>query len=218
MERFTVLAVLVVALVGAAPGALADAPDSIGYQGLVLDASGLALPGPVELRVEIYDQATDGSLLYGELHTGVVLAEGVFNVSIGTGTLLAPFATFDESVFDSPDRYVEVRVNDEIMSPRQRLDSVPYALQARVSETASSVAEGSVTNAGLAGGIELSKLGGSFCVFRNGGSCPAGFVDDAINLEIGTHTHDMCPGDEVAGDSTFVGSSYCSVRIRMCCK
>lgn len=59
---------------------------------------------------------------------------------------------------------------------------------------------------------------GQYCILRNGGSCPAGFSDDAIELELGTHGHDMCPGDERAGDSTFNGAGYCSVRIRMCCK
>jgi len=59
---------------------------------------------------------------------------------------------------------------------------------------------------------------GHYCIFRNGGSCPGGFSNDSINLELGTHGHDMCPGDQKAGDSTFVGGGYCSVRIRMCCK
>ena len=52
----------------------------------------------------------------------------------------------------------------------------------------------------------------------NGGSCPSGFTDDSINLDIGTHKHDICPGDEVAGDSTFEGAGRCIVTIRMCCK
>ena len=59
---------------------------------------------------------------------------------------------------------------------------------------------------------------GNYCIFRNGGSCPSGFVDDEIAIEIGTHGHDMCPGDEVAGDSTFQGAGFCSIRIRMCCR
>lgn len=59
---------------------------------------------------------------------------------------------------------------------------------------------------------------GSYCVFRNGGTCPSGFTPDQINMDMGTHSHDMCPGDEVAGDSTFSGAGFCSVRIYMCCK
>jgi len=61
-------------------------------------------------------------------------------------------------------------------------------------------------------------LPGSYCILRNGGSCPTGFSNDEIALELGTHGHDMCPGDEKAGDSTFKGAGYCSVRIRLCCK
>ena len=59
---------------------------------------------------------------------------------------------------------------------------------------------------------------GHYCILRNGGSCPSGFVTDTLSLELGTHAHDMCPGDEKAGDSTFKGAGYCSVRIYMCCK
>ncbi|MBI5497299.1 MAG: helix-turn-helix domain-containing protein [Deltaproteobacteria bacterium] len=70
----------------------------------------------------------------------------------------------------------------------------------------------------ITGPIALGNITERFCVFRNGGSCPTGFVYDEIALEIGSHAHDMCPGDEVAGDSTFSGYGYCSVRIRMCCK
>ena len=66
--------------------------------------------------------------------------------------------------------------------------------------------------------VEGGWSDGSYCIFRNGGTCPAGFVNDEIALELGNHQHDMCPGDEVAGDSTFSGGGYCSVRIRMCCK
>ena len=61
-------------------------------------------------------------------------------------------------------------------------------------------------------------LPGSYCILRNGGTCPSGFANDHIALELGTHGHDMCPGDEKAGDSTFQGGGYCSVRIRLCCK
>ena len=59
---------------------------------------------------------------------------------------------------------------------------------------------------------------GKYCIFRNGGSCPAGFANDTITLAIGTHGHDQCPGDEKAGDSTFIGYGFCNVNIRMCCK
>ncbi len=61
-------------------------------------------------------------------------------------------------------------------------------------------------------------LPGKYCIFRNGGSCPGGFYNDEIRLELGTHGHDMCPGDQKAGDSTFIGAGYCSVRMRLCCK
>ena len=65
---------------------------------------------------------------------------------------------------------------------------------------------------------DTGGLSGSYCVFRNGGSCPAGFGNTQIQIFVGTHEHDMCPGPDSAGDSTMIGTVFCEVTIKMCCK
>ena len=78
---------LLVALVFFTGPALAQSvPPDFSYQGQLLDAGNVPLPGPVNLQVRIYDNAipTGGEVaLFIEDHTAVVLDNGVFSIRVG---------------------------------------------------------------------------------------------------------------------------------------
>jgi len=107
------------------------------YQGMLTDAVGAPLTGPVDLVLSIYDLPSDGSPLYTETHEGVVIDsfDGSFLVQLGQGTT-DPNSTsaFDSSLFkNGPNRYLEVQVglvDGEVLTPRQIIGAVPYALVA----------------------------------------------------------------------------------------
>ena len=79
----------------------------------------------MDLVFRLYNAATAGTVIWTETHTGVVLQDGVASVLLGSQV------TFPYEAFTSDTRYLTILVNGgEEMTPRLRLASVPYALQA----------------------------------------------------------------------------------------
>jgi hypothetical protein len=86
----------------------------------------------VSLTLEIWNHPVSTSAadrLYQELHADVSVLDGVFQVELGTGSL--PSGTFGAELFAQPDRWLQVAIDGELLGPRQRLLSVPYALQSQ---------------------------------------------------------------------------------------
>jgi hypothetical protein len=112
-------------------GAGAEPPTLVAYQGVLLDPNGSPRNGPVNLELRIFDAATSGNELYRETHSGVALVDGVFNIDLGSGTQQQPPGGFTAELFAGPGaRWLELRVGGELLQPRQRFLSVPYALSA----------------------------------------------------------------------------------------
>lgn len=109
----------------------ATPPSIITYQGKLLD-DGTAVNATTSIQLRIYDDPAAGSLLYTAGGTigapadiEVPVDNGIFSVNMGaagtnnvTTTVFASNATL----------YLEVWVEGNQMSPRKRLNSVPYAL------------------------------------------------------------------------------------------
>jgi hypothetical protein len=119
-----------------ASGAGAAVPSGVYFQGLALDPAGTPLNGTENVLMRIYADpvsTTPGDLVYAEVHLNVDFTDGVFGVVIGDGDF--PFGPFDESVFASPDLWLELEIAGETLAPRAKLLSVAYALQCANSET-----------------------------------------------------------------------------------
>ena len=85
-------------------------------------AGGFILSGtPVEVD---YQWNSPGNLLWGETITTVPVSQGLYNVILGGVHPIPPAALAGSTV------YMEVLVGAERLAPRQRLTSVPYALNA----------------------------------------------------------------------------------------
>ena len=128
------LAILLMCL--AAP-ALAQVPQDMTYTGRLVNERGKALSGPVDLELRIFDAETAGIQLYSEQHLNEPLdADGGFSVQLGLGT--SPSGPFDANLFSDVDRWLEVVVDGEVLTPRQIIGSVPWALVAeRVAKSGS---------------------------------------------------------------------------------
>jgi hypothetical protein len=112
----------------AAP-AFAQVPQDMTYTGRLVDGLGDPLASPVNLELRVFDAETGPTQLYSEEHLGVVLdATGGFSVQLGLGT--SPSGTFDVALFSGVDRWLEVVVGAEVLTPRQVIGSVPWALVA----------------------------------------------------------------------------------------
>jgi hypothetical protein len=124
------LAILAFTLV-AAP-AFAQVPQDMTFTGRVVDGLGNPLAGPVNLELRIFDAETPGTgtQLYSEEHSGIPLdATGGFSVQLGLGT--SPSGPFNADLFSDVDRWLEVVVGVQVLTPRQIIGSVPWALIAQ---------------------------------------------------------------------------------------
>jgi len=106
-------------------------PLFINYQGeLRSPTTGEPVPdGGYNMVFRIYDAESSGIMLWQGTHTTangnpVQVNEGIFSVILGSG----PGNTIDASVFDGAERWLEIRVGMETLSPRQRITSVAYSL------------------------------------------------------------------------------------------
>jgi hypothetical protein len=122
----SVSAALGLVIFGAATLASAQAPERVAYQGLVLEATGAPVNGPLTVTVRIFDAPVGGTVLFAENHFPT-LVDGVFQIEIGGGTLVS--GSFDASLFAAGSRWLEVEAAGEVLAPRQEFVSVTYALQ-----------------------------------------------------------------------------------------
>ena len=123
-----VAALIVTAQVWAKPltgPASAPGPSAttVNYQGRLADSGGAPLDGSYGMTFALYDAATDGSLVWGpESHAAVPVSGGLFSVGLGSQTSGGiPTTTW------GGDRYLEIAVGGETLSPRELIRSVPIA-------------------------------------------------------------------------------------------
>ncbi len=104
----------------AAPGPSAT---TVNYQGRLADSGGSPLDGSYGMSFSLWDAATDGNLAWGpENHTAVPVSNGLFSVGLGSQTAGGiPTTTW------GGDRYLEITVGGETLSPRELIRSVPVA-------------------------------------------------------------------------------------------
>ncbi len=104
----------------AAPGPSAT---TVNYQGRLADNAGIPLDGTYGMSFSLWDAATDGNVVWGpESHTAVPVNGGLFSVGLGSNTQGGiPTTTWNG------DRYLEITVGGETLSPRELIRSVPIA-------------------------------------------------------------------------------------------
>lgn len=101
----------------------AQVPRTINYQGYLTDAAGTPKNGSFSMAFKLYSASGGGTSLWSEIQPAVAVANGLFNVALGSVTPLA--LAFDTQY------YLGVAVGaDPEMTPRPALTSSPYALMA----------------------------------------------------------------------------------------
>ncbi len=119
MTRATILAAALLL----ASTSLAQVPQKVGYQGRLLKADGSPEGGSHKLTFSIFDAASAGSSLWTEDQT-LALSDGYYAAVLGDVTPL------DLTAFNGSERFLQIAVDGTALSPRQRIDAVPYALVA----------------------------------------------------------------------------------------
>ncbi|MCK5232417.1 MAG: hypothetical protein KAR13_19245 [Desulfobulbaceae bacterium] len=125
-----VLAMLMVTMMNISAWAV---PGLVNYQGKLTDGDGIPLDGSYDMHFYIYDAT--GSDLWDEAQEVQVNA-GIYEVKLGSA------AAFPADLFDGDHLYLEIIICNpgssdcETLSPRQRLTSVPFAIEAAYADTA----------------------------------------------------------------------------------
>lgn len=101
---------------------LAPAPPPSTTKGII-NSSGNALSGLYPFQFAIYDAESEGNLIWGtESHVDVSVSDGLFSVGLGSQTEGGiPATTWNG------DRYLEITVDGETLTPRELIRSVPIA-------------------------------------------------------------------------------------------
>jgi len=96
---------------------------TVNYQGRLADNAGTPLDGTYGMSFALYDSAVGGTRIWGpEPHTAVPVSEGLFSVGLGSQTS----GGIPTNVWNG-DRYLEITVGGETLSPRELIRSVPIA-------------------------------------------------------------------------------------------
>lgn len=121
MKSWLIAIAAALALSNALP-ASAAVPRSMSYQGILTDNLGTPVAdGNYSLTIRLYDAVAAGNLLFAETHPTVAVANGGFNVILGSINPLS--LNFDKPLWLS----LQVGVDPEL-SPRVELASSPYAM------------------------------------------------------------------------------------------
>jgi hypothetical protein len=127
-------------------------PQFINYQGMLRDSAGDLQDGTFNMTFKIYSASSGGTMVYDSGSTSVTVSNGLYNVELPATS----------SVFDGNNRWLDVTVGTDTLSPRLKINSVAYAITADSVGSAdyASVA-GTATNAASADQADYATLSGT---------------------------------------------------------
>jgi hypothetical protein len=126
--KAVVVAFTVILLLCSFSGTALAVPNLISYQGKLANAGNTPLEGTYSMTFSIYDAANNGTAIWTETQN-VAVSGGVYTVLLGSVTGLVP------ANFTSDQLYLQVQVGTEVLTPRQRLATTPFAFRAATAET-----------------------------------------------------------------------------------
>ncbi len=112
----------------------ADPPTLINYQGRLLNASDEPVSATVAIDVQVFNQESGGTAVWEQDIGNVLVLNGLYDFQFGDAGLA--------DVLTNEQAWLELTVDGDTFSPRQRLVSVPYALQAEVASAVENAASG----------------------------------------------------------------------------
>jgi hypothetical protein len=120
------------ALALSVPAAQAQMPERLTFQGRLTNGAGNPVEGSVDLTFRLYTAESGGSLVWTEVKSAVPVSGGLYGVLLGG----AGWGTAD---FSAPYwMSVQAGTGGE-MAPRYPLSASPYAMRAKVAESALSI-------------------------------------------------------------------------------
>ncbi|MCB9767546.1 MAG: hypothetical protein H6752_05065 [Candidatus Omnitrophica bacterium] len=190
--RITIQSIILVALLGA-PSIVHSqglVPESINYQGVLVDALGNPLPdGNYEINFTIYNQATLGTAVWGPIEFDggstnghrpqVPVVDGKYNVTLGpedtSGRSIV--TAFNGTTGENDLRFLEIAIEGTTLAPRQQLTSTPFAYSAQGMVPIGSILAHHTNMPGAASIAALKEMGFALC---NGTTAASQGITDAV--------------------------------------
>ncbi len=122
-RRPWLLTLFIVGFLGSGVATAQSTPQRMKVQGFLSDTSGagsVPASGTFSMTFELYDASLGGSLIQSIGPSPVVVTDGLYSVNL-------PFVLTD---FDSSERWIEITVDGETLSPRVQLVTAPFAFVA----------------------------------------------------------------------------------------
>lgn len=129
MKKLLLVATLLISII-----AFAQVPQGISYQAIALNASGTpVVSSNVRVKLSVLDVSTTGTVLYSETHLKTTNAQGLFNLTIGQGTVVS--GVFNTINWGTNSKFLKVEMDATggttyVAVGTTQLLSVPYALAA----------------------------------------------------------------------------------------
>lgn len=174
-----IIGLLLVSVIASATGF----DSKIGFEGRLTDTSGKPVEGAVTLKIEVFDAAAGGNLVWQETKS-VTARRGIFQT-----TLSPPISvTFDETY------WAEVTYAGKVMSPRLQLAAAPYAMRAGIADAVANLDASKLTGkaplsaipaltSAWTGTLDASRLSGSIAASMISGKVTsAATADNSLKL------------------------------------
>jgi hypothetical protein len=127
--------------------AFGQVPAKLVYQGRLMGADGSPVAGVASMTFKLFKVETGGNEVWSETQPRVPLTGGFYSVLLGDVAALNP------ALFDGSDLFLELTIENSVLSPRQKIASVPYAIYA------GSVAEVKTDSTLIGRGTSAAPLG-----------------------------------------------------------
>lgn len=122
---------LILCFLLASPLALADVPTTMQFQGYLTDGDGEPLSGSHDITFTLYGSVDGDDVAWADTQT-LTLTSGAFTATLGGDS-----NPLDANIFGSDPLWLGVKVGeDDEMTPRHLITSVPYAARASVAALA----------------------------------------------------------------------------------
>jgi hypothetical protein len=103
-------------------------PATVSFTGRLSTSTG-PVSGAVTVTFSLFNQATNGTVMWTETRSLTATAAGLVYADLGSMT------TLDEGILTDAPLFLEIQVGSEVLTPRLPLQSVPYAIRAETANT-----------------------------------------------------------------------------------
>jgi hypothetical protein len=152
---YRILLLFIILLSMATVISFGQVPRLITHQGYLTNSAGVAIDTTLDLTFKLYQDSTGGSALWQQTFTEKQVIKGVFSENLGPIDL--PF---------NKQYWLEVQAGSEVITPRTKFTSAPYALRADIASSVDTITNGKLKIKSLGDGnepgITLYKNGDGF--------------------------------------------------------